>query len=538
MCPVSRPFTCRKNPVITQEKHQKAIKLFSFRPLKGLVWALLVVMGCGHQSVIKSVDVKLNPTGYAPLSASVELTTREQVWVKMRVEGQDGPKSDVVRDFPELNTSFNIPVHGLYAGSTNHVELTFYDSHGNIKGNQTIFIKTLPLHPAMPRITIEQAKRDSMAEGMTFVSYYGHDGILYPQKPFMFDSFGKIRWYLNFQSNPELSELFYEDGMERFSNGNLFFGSGGEEFGAKANNIIYEIDMFGTIQNRWELPGYGFHHEVYEKPDGNFLVTANKLGAPTIEDYILEIDRKSNKILNEWNLNKSLDSTRTAWTTDHKDWFHANAVLYDETDSTIVVSGRTQGVVKLTADNKVVWILAPHKDWKTSPNGQDLRQYLLKPLDGMGTPIEDQAVMQGDVSHKDFDWPWYQHAPMLMPGGDLMVFDNGYRRNFTGLDTYSRAVRYHIDPISLTIQQRWEFGKERGKEIYSRIVGDVDFLEPAGHVLYTAGNVRIFGEYYGKSIEVAYPSGEVIFEATIIPPTAFFDLVTLSRTERLPLYPE
>jgi hypothetical protein len=57
-------------------------------------------------------------------------------------------------------------------------------------------------------------------------------------------------------------------------------------------------------------------------------------------------------------------------------------------------------------------------------------------------------------------------------------------------------------------------------------------------VLFSPGNVRIPGAYYGKSIEVDYPSGEVIFEATITPPMALFDLVTLNRTERLPLYPE
>lgn len=69
-------------------------------------------------------------------------------------------------------------------------------------------------------------------------------------------------------------------------------------------------------------------------------------------------------------------------------------------------------------------------------------------------------------------------------------------------------------------------------------LSDVDFLEEKSHVLFSPGNVRIPGAYYGKSIEVEYLSGAVVFKATITPPVALFDLVTLNRTERLTLYPD
>ena len=506
-----------------------------------LVFSLVITISCNNQDgrkVILTEKVSLNPSGYAPLSASIILQTKEKVWVRMRVVGQDGPDSDVVHDFPGLDTNFDIPVHGLYAGNRNTVELTFYDAENTDLNTRTYVINTQPLLAALPKVTIEKATRSDMAGGMTLVSYYGHDGIPFPQKPFIFDSYGKIRWYLDYGAHPELKSLFYEDGMERLANGNFFFGSGGEEFGVKPNNRIYEIDLFGNIVNSWDLPGYGFHHEAFEKPNGNFLVTVNKLGADTIEDYVIEVDRKTNEILNEWDLNQSLNNGRKIWTTDGRDWIHANAVLYDETDDTIIVSGRTQGIVKLTEDNQVVWILAPHKDWGTAGNGQRLEQFLLTPLDANGQPITDEAVLQGDANHPNFEWPWFPHAPMLAPNGELMVFDNGNERNYTGLYDYSRAVSYRINVSDLSIRQRWEYGKDRGKETFSRIVGDVDFLEDKGHVLFSPGNVRIPGAYYGKSIEVDYPSGEVIFEATITPPMALFDLVTLNRTERLPLYPE
>src|SRR5690606_21286342 len=100
----------------------------------------------------------------------------------------------------------------------------------------------------------------------------------------------KIRWYLDYSSHPELASLFYDDGPERLANGNLYFGSGGSNFGANPNNAIYEVDLFGNVMNLWEMPGYGFHHEAFEKPNGNFIVTVNKEGAATIEDHIIEID--------------------------------------------------------------------------------------------------------------------------------------------------------------------------------------------------------------------------------------------------------
>lgn len=483
-------------------------------------------------------EVQLNPSGYAPLSALIRLETKEEVWVRLKVLGRDGVLSDVLQDFPEPGDQLSIPVHGLYAGWENTVELTFFDTAGSNLGTQAYRIRTQQPLGALPLITIQEARRDAMAEGMTLVSYFGHNGAMFPQRPFIFDSFGKIRWYLDYSLHPELSSLFYDDGVERLANGNFYFGSGGSGFGANAANRIYEIDLFGNVVNSWAMPGYGFHHEVFEKPNGNFLVTVNKLGAATIEDHIIEIDRDTKQILREWDLNQSLQNNRTAWTTDSQDWFHANAILFDETDGTIIVSGRTQGVVKLTEENQPVWILAPHRGWGQAGNGQDLQPYLLQPLDASGQPIADGTVLEGTTNHPDFEWPWYPHAPERMPNGDLLVFDNGDTRNYTGFDLYSRAVAYRIDESDKSIQQLWQYGKDRGLETYSRIVSDVDFLEAYGHVLFSPGAIVNLGAPVGKSIEVDYATGEVLFEATILPPIAFFQLITLHRTERLSLYPE
>jgi len=154
-----------------------------------------------------------------------------------------------------------------------------------------------------------------------------------------------------------------------------------------------------------------------------------------------------------------------------------NAVVYDPSDSTIIVSGRTQAVVKLDAANRVVWILGAHKGWGTSGDGTPLGPFLLKPLDATGQPITDALVINGDVNHPDFEWSWYQHAPLVMANGDIMLFDNGgTNRTFSGRGQYSRAVQYRIDAKAKTVRQVWTYGKERGPSTFSAIVSDVDVL--------------------------------------------------------------
>jgi len=513
--------------------------------LSGLLILVFVINGCkdnssgsgGPKVEITRENVTLNPSGMAPLTALIEITTAEEVSLSLRVQGINGPGSDLIQEFKELSTRHEIPVLGLYPDYENTVELSFRGSNGTNLGSKTYTLQTGNLLADLPEVEINTANRSQMIEGMNFVSYFGHrvNGNPTPQRPFIFDAWGNIRWYLDFSSHPTLSNLFYDDGMERLQNGNLYFGDGN-------SNKIYEINMLGEVLNTWDMPGYGFHHEVTEKPNGNFLVTVNKFGINTVEDHVIEIDRNVNQIVNVWDLRQSLDQERTTWDTNLADitvdWFHANALYYDETDNTIVISGRTQGTVKLTENNEVVWILAPHKEWATSGDGTDLNQFLLQPLDANNQPITDQAVLDGDQNHPDFEWSWYQHAPLRMPNGNVMLFDNGDNRNYGSASQYSRAVEYEIDEENMTLRQVWAYGKDRGEETYSRIVSDVDYYPEENHVFFIPGASNFGGSRYGKSIELDYDGKGVIFEATIRPPAAAFGLITLHRTERMQMYAE
>lgn len=482
---------------------------------------------------IVSSSVQLNPTGYAPLTAMLSLETTESVSVEISVQGRNGNASTVTKRFEGTGTTFNLEILGLYADYENQVEIKLLDETGNALETQTISILTAPLIAEMPQITID-VPSSSSEPVFNFVNYFGFvdQQRFRPQRAFMFDQFGEIRWYLDFSSHPILNNLFYDNGMTRLQNGNLLFGDG-------LTQSIYEIDLMGSIANSWSLQGNGFHHHVIEKPNGNLLVTINDASKTTVEDVIVEIDRNSGQFTTTWDLNNSLDNTRRAWPTDLADldfdWFHANSIEYSSSDEEIIVSGRTQGIVKLNAQNEVSYILAPHRDWNTSGNGTELSQFLLTPLDANDQPIVDSDVLDGTTNHPDFEWSWYQHSPILMPNGNLMVFDNGDNRNYTNFGPYSRAVEYEIDEVNKTIKQVWSYGKERGEETYARIVSKVSYVPENNSVLFTPGSAVNGGVASGKVVEVDYQTQNVVFEATIVPPNAVFN-ISFHNVLRMELY--
>ncbi len=510
----------------------------SLRYLRFTAFALALLAACSSNNTVQPASgaftitnqiVTVNPSGYAPLTALIHVETSTATRVSLTVPGKNGPTSDVVRNFDDLGTSHDVPVLGLYAEFSNNVQLIFRDASGIESGRKTVAVQTSALPTrTFPAITINTRKDGRFAPGMTLVSYFGYNSNSFPQSPFVFDAYGDVRWYLDYSTNATLANLFYDDGVERLQNGNLYFGD-------VSSGAVYEVDMLGRIVNSWPFPGYSFHHEVHEKPNGNFLVTVTRQGISTTEDFIIEINRATKQIIRTWDLRSSLQVGRQTLITDPVDWVHVNAVLFDASDNTIIVSGRTQALVKLDSTNRVVWILGAHKGWGTSGNGIALAPLLLQPLDAAGQPITNQAVLDGDATHPDFEWNWYQHAPLLMPNGHVMLFDNGDNRNFGASGRYSRAVEYEIDATRRTVKQIWAYGKAGGASTYSRIVSDVDFLNRENHVVFSPGAIAD-GAPTGKVIELDYATQEVVFQATLTPPNAFFG-ITFHRTERIALYP-
>lgn len=489
---------------------------------------------------IATDSIKLNPYGYTPLSAQVNFSVSALGKTFISVRGKHGKITYVEHLFNDNGLQHSIPLIGLYANYANTVDIHIIGASGDTLAKSTITVQTGDLPPSMPTSIVAAPFDESkVAPGLILVSNYSVGA---PHTPFFMDAYGEIRWLLDYRSHPQLNTLNYEDGISRLRNGNFFFGD-------SRMQAIYEIDLLGKVINSWNVSatGYTFHHEVSEKPNGNFLLTANKPGStykdgvsPTVEDFVIEIDRQSGNLSTVWDLKESLDETRTNLTTPDgvqpaSDWFHGNAVEYDSTDNTIMVSGRTQGVVKLDYTNHVKWILSAHAGWTTNRRGEDLNQFLLKPLDANGNLITNTAVINGTAIAPDFEWNWYQHNITQLPNGDKLIFDNGSVREFNpSANKYSRAVSYKIDPVNLTVQQTWTYGKERGLETYSKIISSAQFLPASNHILFGPGYqvINTSGQG-GKVVEIDFTTKQVVSEISISSINQF----GFHRSKKISAYP-
>lgn len=482
-----------------------------------------------------NVEVTADPYPYSPLAAQVDVFAPREGRVQIRVIGKNGPDSDVIHLFEAYAKQHTLPILGLYPDHENQVEVSFTDQNGQLRSTKLIQINKAPLPDQFPEIIIKERKTSQMDGLFTLISYRGaSDG---NNKPFIMDAFGDIRWYYGFTGHPQLNMLGYDVGLERLANGNFYFGDW-------TSNAIHEVNMQGEVIRTWPLAGYGFHHNVQEKPDGNFLVTVNKWGSThangnnSVEDFIIELDRQTGAVLYEWDLRESLDEYRTVWANnlqnEYVDWFHANSVVYDASDQSIIVSGRLQGVAKLDYANNVKWIMSPHRGWNQNRRGEDLNTFLLQPLDQQANPITDQEVLDGYENHPEFEWNWYQHAVSIMPNGHLIMFDNGDLRNYGFDNRYSRALIFEVDDEARTVRQVWQYGKERGLETFSGIVSDADYLAARNNVLFAPGAFVNHGSdgIGAKLVEVNYDSKEVVFEVNLIGPGIVFH-----RAEKLELYP-
>ena len=76
----------------------------------------------------------------------------------------------------------------------------------------------------------------------------------------------------------------------------------------------------------------------------------------------------------------------------------------------------------------------------------------------MPNPCSLASEAAGTASTPEFDWPFGQHSPALLPNGDLLLFDNGASRHFKGsCGSFSRAVIYRVDEAAMTVRQIGQF---------------------------------------------------------------------------------
>ena len=489
------------------------------------------------------IKIQLNPYEKVPLGALLSFETSKPCEVEITVEG----KIPVTRRFTTYRRTNEIPVIGLYPDTTNKVLIKLTDKEGQIyRGEVDIVTDPLPNH--LPGIDIVTLDRSKMEPGFHLAELLIANNGLFHSYTIMFDDEGERRWFMDMSSTNKISYS-----PLRLKNGHWLYVSWID---------IYELDELGKQVRKDQMWGHAGDHDIIELENGNLLMGGSKKDAMVVRngnsvatryDYVVEWERKApGRTVEEWDLGQVLDIDRSVFPADYSmdnkaDWFHINSIEYNPNDKNLIASGRNQGVVKFDNDKSLKWILAPHKSWGPSGRtgkGKSTKKHLLTAINSSGTPYDDN-VQQGTERAADFEWCTGQHAVTVLDDGNIVLFDNGLSRNFGRTPTYSRAVEYKINEEDMTIEQVWEYGREKGLDMFSGITSDVDILPQTGNRLITAGNIRL-GTLppHAKMVEITYPENEEVFEANLFFRDALgtkeqswaqFDLVY--RGERYSLFP-
>lgn len=412
---------------------------------------------------IDEPNIILNPYEISPLTALVMFETSDYVSPTVTVVGKS-EKTTYTHTFKESKTHY-LEILGLYPDYNNEVII----SYGNV--SKKIYIQTgkLPDNFVMPSsIYKDEDKLDNE------LYFYTPSSIGYTCA---YDINGDVRWYL--------TESFIWE-INRLRNGNLLLSTDKLVNNPYYTTGLYEMNMLGKIYFEYNIDG-GYHHDYYEMPNGNILVLSNNFANGTVEDYIVELDLRDGSIVKKFDLTDILpmDEGESENSTTY-DWFHNNSVWYDEKTNSITLSGRhMDAVINISYDTgKLNWIIGDSTNYSS-----EWQKYFFKPI--------------GD----NFEWQWSQHSAKITPDGYVFIFDNGnnkskIKENYVDAsNSYSRGVMYKIDTSNMTIEQIWEYGKERGSDFYSPYISNVLYLEENHFVVHSGGIVKING------IPSNYPAG-------------------------------
>ncbi len=407
---------------------------------------------------IDNPKVVIDPYKASPLTAMVMFETKESTEVKVSIQGKDD-KTGLSYTFPNSKEHY-LAIYGLYAGYDNIVTIEY----GDVKKSIIIETDSLPDDFVLP--TSVNGIREELDNDFYFFtpSAKGYSAA--------YDINGDVRWYL---TNYALWD------NTRLKNGRMLVSTERLMYSPYYMTGLYEIDMFGKIYKEYSLAG-GYHHDYYELPNGNLLVASDDFGNDdgTVEDVIVEVDKTTGAIVKTFDLKKILnmeDGKSENWTS--YDWFHNNSVWYDEKTNSITLSGRHQdAVINIDYNSgKLNWIIGDKTEWSS-----EYQKYFFTPVG------------------PDFEWQWSQHAAMITPEGYVFIFDNGNNKSkikdsyVDAENSYSRGVMYKIDTKKMTIEQVYEYGKERESSFYSPYISDVDYLDKGHYIVHSGGIVNADGK--------------------------------------------
>jgi len=295
------------------------------------------VLPANAVEVLSGPTLTMDPTGLTPLSGVVELETDVPVLAELTIT--DGIDLWTV-SFPDAHQVHYLPVLGLKPDRTYDVDVEL--TPGGLVGQ--LMATTDPLPADFPVVMTTLSDPQAMEPGLTLLDCFGRANTdARPRYAMVVDSAGEVVWY----------STLCAAAFRMLPNGKLFYRSG---------TSVRERDMLGRLQLDVAMadPGTGLHHDLLRTPMGTYLslsresvevmdfpTSATDPDAPTqtviIEDDPVVEFLPDGSLRNEWFLTEMLDPIRIGFQSlnsrpEGLDWAHANAVTYDPSDDSILVS--------------------------------------------------------------------------------------------------------------------------------------------------------------------------------------------------------
>lgn len=420
-----------------------------------------------------------DPFDIAPLTAMAVFNTEKQVSIKLTVMGDTSPDT-FEYEFPK-STEHRIPILGLYPNRENKVILEQVFEGQVIKCKELV-IETEPLPKAFENMVELTSSKEDAIQGITIVS--GGDF----KKPYAFDSSGKIRWFLNLETEGH-GYFPMSDGSFIIMTGDSLMTTARRQY----TTALYNMDFLGRLHKVYSI-SKGAHHEAIEKsPGGNLLVLSNSL-EDHVEDLVVEIDRKAGNIVKKLKLGDVIKDTYN----ETLDWAHMNSISYNEDDDSVILSVRNiSAAVKINWSNhELRWILSDPRIWE----GTDYEDYVLKPIGPTLWHYEQHAVYEEKA---DLD-----NDPTTL---DIMMFDNRVIRNnlidekIKEDPNRSSVTQYSIDEKNGTVKQIKRF-----PNTLAYITSNYQLFYDKDRIIGSHGSIRSGDTHWGEIYEYKYSTGELL----------------------------
>ncbi|OON90689.1 MAG: hypothetical protein ATN33_02410 [Epulopiscium sp. Nele67-Bin001] len=461
----------------------------------------------GHYTIETPYTI-VNPYGTSPLTALVMFHTENPASISIEIEGRD-LESTIAHIFAaDYKTEHQIPIYGLYPGTTNCINLTATYENGHVE-TSVITLRTEAIK--QPYIYINTMEPEDMAGGLTLIQ---PDGWLH-NALFAIDHNGDIRYY---NSALDRGNIFCV-----LDNGLFIMNEGNKLEEPYYWHTTYVTDYLGKVYKKFHTPG--INHDIIELPSGNLLYISEHPSRDTIGDYLIELDRKTGEVVHTWDLMEILQLEEyvasEVYVDDElqakRDWLHINSVFYDKTNNALIISATHQDlVISLDYGTKQInWLLSPTVT--SSPH--------------MLTPVGSE-----------FEYSYGSHAASINSKGNLILFDNGNNRTTEPTDNYSRIVEYKINESEMTVEQVYQYGKGRGEELFSTYMSDVDELAP-GHLLASfSGIIKEADGTASEDILILLEDGQPVTKIIeILDGKVIYEVgmnINAHRAERITLYEE